>query len=361
MNNRRTKLDHHRRAFTLRDLLVVVFIVGLAIMLLLPAITVTRPPALRNSCINNMKQLVLATHNYADSQKHFPNTGKDNFKLDGEDIVEMSPLTTQIAASTRPDDRARYSWIVSILPYTEETKFYNGIQRTSDRLHLPAFDPANVVFPSSQHASTVELAPLLCPANEYERIAAAPEYVSWLGVDASTGRPNGVAITNYAATAATEIDLIAHSPTKANGVIVPEGRVTFADIKDGQSFTVILAETREPAYASWYDAGTTWLVATPPQLARTSAEAAALKSNGSAPMLNYGPAKEFPDRMYLPKDQWANSQGRAWGASSNHPGVVIHGFADGSVKSLSDDIDPQVYRALVSRDGNETIPRAMSE
>jgi hypothetical protein len=61
------------------------------------------------------------------------------------------------------------------------------------------------------------------------------------------------------------------------------------------------------------------------------------------------------ERVYLAKDKWANAGPRAWGPSSQHTGVAVHGFADGSVRPLSQDISPALYIALITRDGGEAM------
>ena len=98
-----------RRGFTLIELLVVIAIIAVLIALLLPAVQQAREAARRSQCINNMKQIGLAIHNYHDGQKQFPVPGRQSGLVG--------------------DDR-NLSVLVKMLPFLDNTSLYNGINQS---------------------------------------------------------------------------------------------------------------------------------------------------------------------------------------------------------------------------------------
>ena len=103
------------RGFRLPKLLVVLGVLALLIALLLPATRSSRPAAARAQCVNNLKQIALALHNYESAYKAFPP-----------------------AYTVDPQGRPLHSWRTLILPYLELDPLYQTID-----LSKPWDDPAN--------------------------------------------------------------------------------------------------------------------------------------------------------------------------------------------------------------------------
>lgn len=98
-----------RQGFTLVELLVVIAIIGILVGLLLPAVQQIREAARRTQCLNNLKQLGLAAHNYESAFKRFP--------------------PGYLGATPLPGDYSQNSNIghlVHLLPYVEQQAIYDA-------------------------------------------------------------------------------------------------------------------------------------------------------------------------------------------------------------------------------------------
>ena len=147
------------RGFTLVELLVVIAIIGVLIALLLPAVQAAREAARRMQCINKLKQIGIATHNYHDT------------------YINAIPAGAYCYLSKNSDDSAsagrRTSGFIALLPFIELSSLYQSI--TSGKYYI---DYSNVNSASHVIAATADganadpttyfvtsLDPWLCPSD----------------------------------------------------------------------------------------------------------------------------------------------------------------------------------------------------
>lgn len=132
------KVHSKRNAFTLIELLVVVAVIAVLISLLLPAVQSAREAARRSQCVNNLKQIGLAAHNFESIRGTFPRSGEHNL-----------PVNSQMYKT-----QDFHSTFTMILATIEQGNVYNQFN-----LQLP------YNFSGNTTASSVAIATFLCPTN----------------------------------------------------------------------------------------------------------------------------------------------------------------------------------------------------
>ena len=100
--------SRNKRGFTLVELLVVIAIIGILIGMLLPAVQQVRAAARRASCLNNMRQLGLAAHNFESAYGNFPTAGGSASQLQAEETAPMHGFEN-------------LGWMYQLLPFIEQS------------------------------------------------------------------------------------------------------------------------------------------------------------------------------------------------------------------------------------------------
>ena len=144
-----------RAGYSLRDLFVVVAIIGALLAVVMPAIRRAQEKSRQHQCMNNLKHIVLGLQNYHDTFRMFPMGAMHS----GENTGGEPPLTAQLGPS----------WCFGILPFMESNNYYDRIivsQRAGGpKRHQFCADDMNAhlaswsVEPQSQDETTVRRGP----------------------------------------------------------------------------------------------------------------------------------------------------------------------------------------------------------
>jgi len=305
-NRRQEHCFNPHRGFTLIELLVVIAVVALLVGLLVPAVQKVRSAAARAQCMNNLKQIGLALHNYHGSANSFPPGYISNYDAAGND--------------TGPG----WGWAAFILPQMEQQNLYGAIQ-FSQGIEAAANSSVRVQPVSS----------FICPSDNLPPTWTAMQY------DA-TENPIG-AICTVASASYVGVFGISEPGVDGEGIFFRGSNIRIVDITDGTSQTMMVGERSfQWCQATWVGSITNASMAPPP-----GSPAAGGFENASGFVLghtfegNGGPGSPGTEVNQF---------------SSQHDQGSNFLFADGHVQFLSVSTNHQVYQALSTRAGGEAIP-----
>ena len=212
-----------RRGFTLIELLVVIAIIAVLIALLLPAVQAAREAARRSQCVNNLKQIGLAIHNYHQTNDCFPPGG----------FPAYNPRLNN-GNNSCPSQHAR------LLPFLEQQPLYNALNWNLTVINDTAFGGGYGPYANSTVTIT-RIATFLCPSD-------TPP--SWNLTSASAPLPNYQAPgNNYFASVGSSLEFTSRQtggpPNGPFSYVGEIGRIVgLRDITDGSSNTIAFGEWR---------------------------------------------------------------------------------------------------------------------
>src|SRR5215831_19064753 len=147
-----SKMRRHR-GFTLIELLVVIAIIAVLIAMLLPAVQSAREAARRAQCVNNLKQIGLAMHNYISSVDALPPSGSSHY-VGTTSVSPISPSGVPVLNA--------FSMKVRILPYMEQQAIFNAVNFSLDPEWKPLFSDWEM---ANTTVKAMRIATYLCPSD----------------------------------------------------------------------------------------------------------------------------------------------------------------------------------------------------
>lgn len=338
-------MTHHHRsprtAFTLIELLVVIAIIAVLIALLLPAVQQAREAARRTQCKNNLKQLGLALHNYLDTNSVFPPSG----------CISMATTSQQ-----------PWSAQAFILPYLDGGTVYSkidfslGYHHPTNTSAYPPFGPAATRVPV-----------LICPSDPKDRAR----------VNTTTGVAEHYPLS-YALNMGRYLIYNPVGQVNGGGAFGPNAKLNSSSFTDGMSNTIGMAEVKCLSPRVHDATGVATEPASPQAVSSGyTAGGAFAAENGHSEWvcgraIHNGFTTTFGPNTFVPHTvsgvtydidvssnrEGVNNTAPTYGiitSRSYHVGIVQSLLMDGSVRSISSNIDLNTWRNLGTRSGGEVL------
>ena len=308
-----------RRGFTLVELLVVIAIIALLIALLLPAIQAARETARRSNCTNNLKQLGLALQNHANARRTFPMGAQTQ-------LDTALPVVNGVIYGNR-----RCSRFVYVLPFVEQQPLYD-VQWTHYRSSTWQSSPSDGSTMSyvDLPQKTAVVTGFMCPSDRTNTKVASQDGPS---------SPNNQGFHgNYLLCAGSQdFGTTADNSSQRNGISFPLSTVEIKDVTDGLSKTLAASE-----------------IMLIPELVGGGLPAIDIRGRyhnnlhgGSSLSTLYPPNTTVSDKLPFCSNALARAPctggsgaNHVISARSYHPGGVSGAMADGSVRFVTDGIEP---------------------
>jgi prepilin-type N-terminal cleavage/methylation domain-containing protein/prepilin-type processing-associated H-X9-DG protein len=333
-----------RRGFTLVELLVVIAIIGVLVALLLPAVQAAREAARRSQCVNNMKQIALAMHNYHDTYQVFPS----------------GYLAGHGANAWEAGNQSSWGWGAFLLPFVEQGPLHDQLTPGRFRLAdaITAGSPVDRVVLLQTPLGTFRCPSDTGPAvNDRHRLRNSSDadvnaaLSNYIGNNGSNRWHGGGRLISPAGGGTGQWGAV---PTAIEGTSVPNGifwrgsNVRFGQITDGTSNTILLSER------AW----------------NLNAQGGTVFCNAGLIHGTNSQNEQLTIRMILGTGTVPINSGVGndcqFGYSSRHPGGIQVALCDGSVRFISQTIDHRpgdgplravqsTFERLLARDDGQPI------
>jgi prepilin-type N-terminal cleavage/methylation domain-containing protein len=301
-----------RAAFTLVELLVVIAIIATLIGLLLPAVQAARESARRASCTNNLKQIGLAMHTYANAQKE-----------------RLPPGAPQ----RRSASNAYHGLFTHLLPFVEQQTLYNSLA-----LYQPTANDTTARY------SVVQA--YVCPSwadPPVFRDQAQPymngAITTYQGSNGAHVNPNPKLVTSTQGDLPNNGLVISGEGNDAKEAFVASS-IRFREVVDGLSNTIFVSEFVHRD-----------MVNGAPAAAPGNVRPWMLSNNGQRGLYTAKMIDLSPNQVVM-RDV-GGVQFNELPFSSFHRGIVLAAFGDASVRQIDDSIAIAVYKALATASGGE--------
>ena len=315
-------------AFTLVELLVVIAIIGILIGMLLPAVQAVREAARRAECQNNLKQVVLATHNFESAQQQFPKG------IDATDTIGLNATA-----------------FVRILPFMEAVNIESGWnfnEKSDANTAVARFEIPSFFCPSDDGQGRLVIVP------NANTIYSRSNYVMCFGSNTMMTAQNGEDV--WKTHDGNNVDWTTDGP------FAGESETTFGSISDGSSNTVFASEVLTGKDDSsingdliidvrgvWshFLPGSSWYT-------HLNTPNTAVGDGGPVGGKNRQWLTGDIDPR-LPVSIEANYDGYHAAARSAHPGGVMAAFGDGHVEFVAETVNVSVWTSIGSINDGATV------
>jgi len=302
----------YRRGFTLVELLVAIAILGILMGLLLPAVQRTREAARRAHCSNNLRQIGVGLHHYHNVNKSFP-VGA----FEDRTLPKWQPRQAPANRNQWIRKGRCFAWSMDILPHIEQEDLYHRIIKDDPEIGFDA--------PENEEAARTVISTFLCPSSS-STVSNHPD--SRLTIPLNSASKFACGKSHYGgihgenmwrdSTGAVffsrpPLPFPATPNTPPKGVFLFDETTTLADIVDGITKTIIVAEDTYHPDGAWIYSNNLFV-------------------------------QQFPIND-------KESRGKAIGNNmqSDHPFGVMVLLADGSAQFISEQIDYAILALLCNK------------